>query len=670
MFNWLAKTKISVQIVTVILILLVIFLVAIIAIVQNNTEDMSNILMESTRLQLVETAQQMAETLDATLDPNYIFSPKDLQAVIDRNLQARQTSGAESQIVEIRIHAPDSTSKVGYRAVAATSPDLVGQESDPEDIEAIKNDQIVVEEVNEDNVPLLDVTVPLHKDGKAIATAGIKLSLAGAYQQEADLKNKAVTGILQKNIIIVLLAGLLSLGLGLILSRQITRPLHAVIESIENITEQDLRLLSSELALLAQGDLTRQMNIKTSKVELFANLESTQLSLAFNSMIDRLKEIETSFNNMVSGLSTLVTQVTGEAVSLQHASEQLATSANQSDLAASQIAETILMVTRGITQQADLVSNGAHSVEQVARGVEGIARSAQEQNEAVNRANQVTAEINGAIKQISTGALIQVEGSAESVRITESSAKIVEGTIQKMRQIQSKVGSSTLKMQEMGQRSEQIGMIVETIDEIANQTNLLALNAAIEAARAGEHGKGFAVVADEVRKLAEKSALATKEITSLIQGIQKTVEETTRAMNESAIEVENGVAQVGESGQALHEITATVKTCQVHSREIAGMATNIGSLSNQLIETMDTVQSIVIRNTTVSKEMATHSDQVSHTIENVVGVSEGNSASLEEISASTEEMSAQVEEVNSSARSLAETAQALKTIVDHFKLAA
>jgi methyl-accepting chemotaxis protein len=269
-----------------------------------------------------------------------------------------------------------------------------------------------------------------------------------------------------------------------------------------------------------------------------------------------------------------------------------------------------------------------------------------------------------------------VAGNAESVSrdsavaadAARSGVETVEDTLVGMQNIKTKVGASAEKVQEMGKRSEEIGAILETIEDIASQTNLLALNAAIEAARAGEHGKGFAIVADEVRKLAERSSQATKEIGGLISGIQKTVAEAVKAMDEGSKEVELGVASANQAGTALSDILSAAEAVKDQALQAGEAAEKMNAFASELVSAVDSVSAIVEENTASTEEMAVNTSEVSLAFESIASVSEENSAAIQEVSASTEEMSAQVQEVTASAQSLADMAQTLKTIVSQFKL--
>jgi methyl-accepting chemotaxis protein len=237
-----------------------------------------------------------------------------------------------------------------------------------------------------------------------------------------------------------------------------------------------------------------------------------------------------------------------------------------------------------------------------------------------------------------------------------------------MQNIKQRVGVSAEKVQEMGARSDQIGDIVVAIEDIASQTNLLALNAAIEAARAGEAGKGFAVVADEVRKLAERASSATKEIGGLIKAIQKTVSEAVTAMDEGAKEVERGVVIANEAGSALNEILTAAEAVNQQAEQAAAAAEQMSASANELVSAVDSVSAVVEENTAATEQMSAGSSEVTQAIENIASVSEENSAAVEEVSASAEEMSAQVEEVSASAQTLAELAKSLNEVVYQYKL--
>jgi methyl-accepting chemotaxis protein len=410
--------------------------------------------------------------------------------------------------------------------------------------------------------------------------------------------------------------------------------------------EDYMTQMAGTAALIATGDLTAQVQPKSSKDEL---------GVAFEKMIESLRQS--------------VEEISVNANNLNASSSQLATAADQAGEATAQIATTIQQVTSGITQQSQNATTTTSSMDQVTRAIEGVAQGAQEQASAVARASSLTSQINESISKVAQNAHVATRDSEAAAKSAEEGARTVEETLDGMEVIKGKVGISAEKVQDMGNRTEKIGVIVETIEDIASQTNLLALNAAIEAARAGDQGKGFAVVADEVRKLAERSASATREIGELVGGIQKTVAEAVAAMSESTKEVDAGVTRANQSGEVLKNIVVSVKTVQGQVEEASRALEKMSVAANDMVSSMDSVSAVVEENTAATEEMAASANEVGRSIENIASISEENSASVEEISASVEEMSAQVEEVSASAQSLSDLAQKLNDVVARFKLA-
>ena len=296
---------------------------------------------------------------------------------------------------------------------------------------------------------------------------------------------------------------------------------------------------------------------------------------------------------MIIRLREALGHIANNAKSLGTASDELSAGAYHTGQATNQITVTIQQVARGTTQQTESITKTASSIEQLSNAIDGVAKGAQEQSQAINQVVDVMKDLSNGIVKVGQGAQLQADTIAENQDVLEKlSAAMSEiyagameqsgglsqasGAAQELSQafahvsqatelVTEEVGKSALtasngaiavrntskgmeqvrnatealakRVKELGVFTGQIGAIVDTIEDIASQTNLLALNAAIEAARAGEHGRGFAVVADEVRKLAEKSSNATREIGEIVKKVQSGVGDAVSAMKQASQEV-------------------------------------------------------------------------------------------------------------------------------------
>ncbi len=219
-----------------------------------------------------------------------------------------------------------------------------------------------------------------------------------------------------------------------------------------------------------------------------------------------------------------------------------------------------------ITAQSNAVAISSDGVSVNATQISSVI---DEQSRQVEQTSLATSELSQTIADVAMSAASASDSSRESVETAENGKTVVDQTVTSMMNIAANVEQSSNAISTLGESSKKIGDIIDVINDIASQTNLLALNAAIEAARAGEQGRGFAVVADEVRKLAEKTAQATDEITSMISKIQKDTESSVHSMEKNKGEAEEGVRLVGQARESLEMIVDASRRCMDQVNSIA-----------------------------------------------------------------------------------------------------
>lgn len=327
---------------------------------------------------------------------------------------------------------------------------------------------------------------------------------------------------------------------------------------------------------------------------------------------DEIGQLVTSYNNMISGLKNIVKSVSETSGIVAASSEQLSASAEQS----------------------------AQTSEHISANIQELAIGSDDQVHSIEESSNIINEISNYAQQINKNATQVSESAFETSEISIEGKRSIERVIKQMSSINSNVSILGSSIKSLSDSSTEIGKINEVITAIAAQTNLLALNAAIEAARAGEAGKGFAVVADEVRKLAEQSANSAKQITSLIKHIQNDTGATLESMESTIKEVEEGLNVVKDAGLSFEKIEKSVN----------GVVTQLQDVTFAI------------------NELSSGTGQVASSVTKVKSIAEEAASSTQNISSATEQQLASMAQIASASLNLAKISEELQEMIMKFKI--
>lgn len=351
-------------------------------------------------------------------------------------------------------------------------------------------------------------------------------------------------------------------------------------------TINPIKRLITVAEAVGRGDLSNKVAITT-------NDEIGQLGTTFNKTIDQLQELLVSqtdrekMQNQVIGLLSVVSTA---------AEGDLTAQAEVTADALGSVADAFNLMITGlnalVTQASNVASEVQRSTADILHASERMRLGASQQTVQIRNASEAVNAMSLTTQRMAENAEAATQTSVKATQAAVKGGAAVAETIKGMQRIRATVQSTGKKIKGLGERSLEIGAIIEVINEIATQTNLLALNAAIEAARAGEQGKGFAVVADEVRKLAERAARSTKDITGLIKGIQVETSEAVTVMEEGTREVEEGTKLADQAGAALREIEQIVKQTASLMTDITRAAGDQVRSTEGVVSTMDSISKL------------------------------------------------------------------------------
>ena len=283
----------------------------------------------------------------------------------------------------------------------------------------------------------------------------------------------------------------------------------------------------------------------------------------------------------------------------------------------------------GIVEQSRIVEGALLKVRAMTDAISELAGSAEQQRTSLDETAINVSSMSASIEEVSAQVDSLLTISSETTLTADRGGTAIHTIVDAMATIRTTIEELAVDIGRLGANSDQIGDIVKVIDRIAEQTNLLALNAAIEAARAGEHGRGFAVVASEIRKLADGSVQATKEIAGHIGSTQGVIAQVTDAMTRLNGRLEESTVSTGNASTALRDIVTTVMDANKQISQISSVTRSMSENTFRVIRSIEEITSSVGANLAATKQMASHSTEVSSAFDAITAISSQNASSVE-----------------------------------------
>lgn len=472
--------------------------------------------------------------------------------------------------------------------------------------------------------------VPLRDgSGRIVALAGLDI--------EASHVRNLLQNVLRQSIFLGV--GLIGLWLviALIITRTMVRPVTAALGRFGILVGR-----------VADGDLTME------EIDVQTNDEVGRLGQAFNQMVARLREL---MRNVAESSNVVF-----------RAAEELTRASDDSARGAREAAEVVARMATAAGNQSSAADVVRSTTEQLQSAITQIASGAERSAGEVQQAAQRLHDMLDDIGRVTSDAQREADGVGQAAEAARLGRETMQRTLEGMQRIRQSVENTAGQIRDLEQLSTQIGEISDLISEIAEQTNLLALNAAIEAARAGEHGRGFAVVADEVRNLAERSASSAQEINELIRNTQARTSDAVQAMELGLEEVVTGGQLAEETDRALEDILSLSEGAVRGMGQIAAAARAMNENAQRVVAAFDEMAAVTEENTAATEEMAASAATVDDNVQQLTSLSHDNAAAAEEVSASVEQLTASAMQVAHSAEALSRTADELQNQVQRFRV--